>query len=476
MLTSVSHIVVGDGITALALLAARPVRAGEEIVIVGRGASQLGRGVAYARGEAGMPWRYAYLLNSPADDIDPAFARWLERRWDDVREVMRGRTPDWLASAEQLVAAGDLRGVNAPREFYGDFMAEEATRTLRDLHASGARVTLIDEEAASLDPGTTGPVLTTTSGRRFVARSIDIAPGGPSTMRFAGDDGPFAAPGVFGFEHRIAEHVLAGREIFCIGGNAAMLDVLRLCQSLVPEDKLRFTFCAPEGAVPPPLIPRLPRRITKPRLSRGHATAESFLAEIEREIARARREGDDTREIRAGFRAHFLANPIGEHVANSAEARRVPGKLRFWLRGGTRDTILDLRRLVAAGKVRIHSGAVTEIVHRPDGASIHLRDASGAPAQIDTGFAVNCAGAGPQSRFDPVTEKLLATGALSKCEVSGGLVTGAQCETGMSGVRHLSPATTVIGSEVMAMPLYDAHMLRTYAARAYEGALVACPM
>ncbi len=39
--------------------------------------------------------------------------------------------------------------------------------------------------------------------------------------------------------------------------------------------------------------------------------------------------------------------------------------------------------------------------------------------------------------------------------------------SGLEGVRHLSPATTVIGDEVVAMPLYDAHMLREYVRRAY---------
>ena len=106
-----------------------------------------------------------------------------------------------------------------------------------------------------MEKTSTGVSVRTADGQAFGAASVDIAPGGPSTMRCDGDDGPFSAPTVFGHEHSIAEHILAGREIFCTGGNAAMLDVLRLCQSLIPEDKLRFTACAPEGAIPPPLIP-----------------------------------------------------------------------------------------------------------------------------------------------------------------------------------------------------------------------------
>ena len=155
-------------------------------------------------------------------------------------------------------------------------------------------------------------------------------------------------------------------------------------------------------------------------------------------------------------------------MRDADEARRVAGKLRFWLRGGTRDTILGLRRLVSAGTVRMHTGFVTEIEHLADGARVHLRDRAGGRQHLDTGFAVNCAGAGPNSKFDALTEQLLASGALQTCAISNGIVTGARCMTGMSGVRHLSPATITIGGEVMAMPLYDAHMLRTYARRAYS--------
>ncbi|MEO0915173.1 MAG: hypothetical protein AAFY59_19665, partial [Pseudomonadota bacterium] len=69
-------------------------------------------------------------------------------------------------------------------------------------------------------------------------------------------------------------------------------------------------------------------------------------------------------------------------------------------------------------------------------------------------------------RHDALTEHLLERGWLSVCPVNKGLEVGAGCRTGLGAVRHLSPATTVIGEEVMAMPLYDAHMLRTLAARA----------
>ena len=75
-----THCIVGDGITALAFVEVCDLSAGSTLKVIGRNASELGRGAAYAKGEDGTPWRSAYLLNSPADDIDPAFAAWLKER------------------------------------------------------------------------------------------------------------------------------------------------------------------------------------------------------------------------------------------------------------------------------------------------------------------------------------------------------------------------------------------------------------
>ena len=272
-----SHAIVGDGITALAFLEACLGRGFQDVTVIGSHASQLGRGIAYAKGQEGTPWRYAYLLNSPADDIDPDFAGWLEENWGHVSSTMAGRKPDWLGATEPLIASGDLYGVNAPREFYGDYMEERAQRIIGSLETEGTAVKIEDDVVTGLSLSTDEITLKTQSGRTLAVGSADLAPGGPSAMRFDGDDGPFSAPSVFGYEHRISEHIRNGAEIFCIGGNAAMLDVLRLCQSQIAREDIKFVFCSPEGEVPPALVPRLPRKMTKPDLSPGHATAESFL-------------------------------------------------------------------------------------------------------------------------------------------------------------------------------------------------------
>ncbi|MEL6701516.1 MAG: FAD/NAD(P)-binding protein, partial [Pseudomonadota bacterium] len=317
-----TRIVIGNGITALAFVEQCALSRGDTLIVLGERARQLGRGAAYAKGEAGTPWRYAYLLNSPADDIDPVFAGWLQARWPDITQTMTGRAPRWLDAAGPLVAAGDIQGVNAPREFYGDFMEEQAEVAFAALAEAGVTVRIVEDMGISVSRADGRLVVETAASGPLHADSVDIAPGGPSTLRIDGDDGAFAVPAVFGHEHQIAEHIRAGREIVCIGGNAAMLDVLRLCQSLLPEDEIKFTAIAPDGEIPEPLIPRLPRRITKPELGTGHATAESLLDTIEAEISRARAEGDEQREIRAGFRAYFLASSGSDRCRCKGWARK----------------------------------------------------------------------------------------------------------------------------------------------------------
>lgn len=460
-----SHLIVGDGITALAFLETCVGRGVGQVTVVGKTASQLGRGVAYASEAEDAPWRFAYLLNSPADDIDPAFAAWLAENWSRIESTMAGRKPDWLRAAAPLVAAGDVHGVNAPREFYGDFMELRAQHTIDRLRGAGIEVTLVDDVARSLRVENHKVTVQTSGGQTLDAHSADIAPGGPETMRFERDDGPYSAPSVFGCEHRISEHIKAGSEIFCIGGNAAMLDVLRLCQSHIPDSEIRFAFCAPEGEVPPPLVPTLPRRLTKPDLSPGHTSAQSFLSEIRREIDAAEASGHERRDVRAGFRAHFLEHPLHLYVADPEEAAEVAKVLRFWLRGGTRDTIFDMRRLVDAGRVQIVKGHVRRIEATDTGATVVFDDEHGATQRRKTGFVVNCAGAAPHSRFDPLTEDLLRQGLIARNR-AGGLIIGPKCQTKAPNLRYLSPAVVQLGDEVVAMPLCDAHMLRTYVAKA----------
>ncbi len=462
------RIIVGDGVAAAALTETCTARAGDTLIVVGYKASQLGRGLAYASEPDENPWRYAYLLNSPADDIAPDFGQWVVDNWEHIYNSMVGRSPDWIGSAQSYLDCDDKRGLNVPRAFFGEYMEQRCQRAIGVLRERGVNVEIIDDEAVSLDQEGNGFCLRTASGQCIYADAVDIATGGPKTQRIEGDDGPFCAPELFGHEERIAEHAKRGADIWCVGTNATMLDALRLCQSVVAEDKLRFTACSPRGVMPDALIARLPRELTKPELAGPYPNANAFLEDVEANMQLAQTAGHQMREIRAGFRAFFIEHGLKHFVPDLHEARLVPPTLRHWLRGGTRDTLHDFHRLSLTNHTRVVSGAVSAIESTDDGVNILLKDETGALVPYKAGFVINCSGAGSAFEFDPLTRSLIDRDWISICNRSGGIRVGEGCETSMPGVRYLSPATTIIGDEVMPMPLYDAHLLCTWATRANQ--------
>ncbi|WP_147125189.1 FAD/NAD(P)-binding protein [Shimia ponticola] len=459
------RVIIGDGVTAAAFVETAQLKAGDHLTVIGPNADGLGRGIAYAAETEETPWRYAYLLNSPADDIDPDFGGWLEDRWDALRDMMQGRSPNWVAAAQPLVDRGDIRGLNVPRAVYGDFLEERATSALEVHRANGVTVQFINAAADRLEQTSDG--FSVHAGEQIVhATSVDVATGGPATQRIPGDDGPYSAPTLFGQEPRIAEHIRRGAEIWCIGTNATMLDTLRLCQSLIPEDQIRFVGCSPRGALPEPLVPQMPRRITLPQLAGPYETAEAFLEDVRQNIERAQATGDKMIELRAGFRSYFIEHGLKWFLPDMDEARKVPKTLRHWFRSGTRDTLEDFARLSLSGHTRIHRGAVQRIETEGDHAVVVTTNSKGQEERHAAGFVVNCSGSA--MAFDPFTEDLLTKGWISRSTESGGIVVGSGCKASVPGLRYLSPATTEIGDEVMPMPLYDANLLRVWARRANE--------
>ncbi|MEP2978836.1 MAG: FAD/NAD(P)-binding protein [Lentilitoribacter sp.] len=459
------HAIIGDGLTAAAFLEYANAEHIDEFVIIGPNASQLGRGLAYASAPEGAAWEYAYLLNSPASDIDPDFKPWLETNWATIEHKMAGRRPDWLGAAKGLIAKGDLSALNIPRQFFGDFLVDRLNSVITLYKGNGKSVRLVEDIAIGMEPEGAGYNIRTSNGQSVFAHSIDIAPGGPKDQRMDGDESEFSAPTLFGNEERIIEHVKRGAEICCIGMNATMLDALRLCQSVLPDDEVRFSAISPRGVLPEPLIPDRPDLFV-PELETGHSSAISFLDNVKASLEDAKRNGFEQREIRAGYRAFFLERGLAQFVPNSEEAKFVPRTLRHWLRGGTRDTILDFHRLMVDGVTDIAKGAVREIQPNDDGATIISVDHMGDMQRKKVGFVINCSGAGSSFEFDPLTNELVEDQLIDICQTSGGIVVGKKCATKLKNVRFLSPATTIIGDEVMAMPLYDAHLLRSWVKRA----------
>lgn len=459
------HAIIGDGLTAAAFLENAVADQIDEFVVIGPNAAQLGRGLAYASAPQGASWEYAYLLNSPASDIDPVFKPWLEENWDDIERKMSGRKPDWLAAAKGLIAKGDVSALNIPRQFFGDFLVERLNLVIAEYKASGKSIRIVEDIAVGLEADGAGYNIRLGNGQTVFAHSIDIAPGGPKDQRMQGDESEYSAPTLFGNEERIIGHIKRGAEICCIGMNATMLDALRLCQSALPDGNLRFTAISPRGELPEPLIPDRPD-LYVPDLTEAHPTAISFLDDVKASLEQAKADGFEQREIRAGYRAFFLEHGLAKFVPNPEEAKFVPRTLRHWLRGGTRDTILDFHKLIVDGVTHVEKGAVREIELGDDGATIVSVNELGDIQKKSTGFVINCSGAGSSFEFDPLTNALIEDHIIDICQTSGGIVVGKGCTTAYKNVRFLSPATTIIGDEIMPMPLYDAHLLRSWVKRA----------
>ncbi len=467
---SLCHVIVGDGLAAGAFAETVHLDSGDELVVIGSAAQHLGRGIAYAVEPQEAPWQFAYLLNSPANDIDKGFADWLETHWDKVQEQMAGRQPDWLSRANRAVEQGLLRGLNVPRAIFGDYLEERSHAALDALRAKGVTVTLISEDATGIEIEGDQFAIMTERGQVVLADRVDVATGGPKDQRIQGDDSAFSAPTLFGNEERIATHLKTGGDVWCIGTNATMLDVLRLCQSVLPEDQIRMKACSPRGVLPAALLPRVPGNVTQPDLRGPFETAEDFLAAVEQAVQAAFDAGDLMGEIRAGFRNYFLDVGLSSLLPNMEEARKVNRKLGHVFRGGTKDTIQDFHRLTETGVTEVVKARVTSIEPREDGADILALDADGQDMRLNAGFVVNCSGPGGAFILDPFTQSLVDKGWISICTKTGGFEVGTNLNTKVKGLRHLSPATTVIGDEVLAMPAYDAHVLRAWIGRANEGA------
>jgi len=459
------HVIIGDGITAAEFATTRTVRAGDSITVIGQNVHELGRGVAYASTPSDAPWRYAYLLNSPVRSVDTEFANWLEEHWEYVATCMAGRSPDWLSAAHYYVNAGQHASLNAPREFFGDFFHARTMGKIKALRAEGIQVHLIQAQVERIECSDTGLTVVTSDNKVIQAHSVDVASGGPQNQRIVGDDDEHSFPALFGNEYTIADKLSSGGHIVCIGAAAAMLDLLRFCQSIQTKDQIRFTALSPSGKILKALRPPLHFTPSQYKLKGTFSTADDFLSAITALQQQALAKGDSLYETRVGLRALFLNKQLIEFVPDITEARKVSVPLFKHFEGGTRDSIDDFHRLAQTGQAQIIAGKVQHIKQVNDHAHVCYTDNTGQQQLLKATVVVNCAGPGQQRRFDALTLDMLRQNWISICPQSGGILVGEGGRCTVEGVRYLGPAVTSIGNSVEPVPLYDALRLRRAAQR-----------
>ncbi len=455
------QLIIGDGASAAALAKSPPLIAGDTLTILGSNAAQLGRGLAYDDHAGGAPWRYAYLMNSPSGAFGDEFVNWFESNWDGIRPMISSYQPRWLEFAKDHLAAGDFGAVFAPRNVFGDFLAEAARGALADHVSNGVTVEKRTALANDLARDAHGFRITLATGEVIRADRVDVATGGPSPQRFGADSGPTAFTTLYGNEDAIAEVLRPGQEVTCLGGNAAMLDVLRFMQSVMDEQDIRLRVIT-RGTEPEPLIYTRPRKTpVEPSLTGPFDSTEVLLAAVDAEIAGFRSGGASMAELRPGYLAWVAEIGLKTLLPSPTERRKVMRQLERRFRRGTHDSLADYARLRASGQINEDHGEIMRVyAEAANNVRIRLKQAcTERTEEIETPVAINTSGPGDQFAVDLLTSGLIRKGWLRMNETKTGLIVGPGLETEVEGLRYLSPAITEIGEEVLAFPLYDVSAL-----------------
>jgi len=462
------HIVIGDGGTAAAFAEMSRLNPGDRLSVIAHAPEALGRGLAYGDHAPDAPWRYAYLLNSPSAAVLPDFADWLRDHWPHVSHAMQGRHPDWLGFGADHIEAGDLAALFAPRAFFGDYLSQMVETALARHQRNGVTLNRIKAGVRAIDHDGTRFRVTLDDGRIETADSVDLAPGTPAMDAFCTDAGPGAFPMLYGREDAIAARLKPGNRVICLGANAAMLDVLRFLQSLLAERDISMTVISASGLRPEPLIWDRPRKPdVAPRITGPFATCDDFLAAVDSEIARMRRdEGAGMSQLRPGFKNWATSDKLAELLPDPAERRRVTHPLERRFRRGTHDSIADFHRLLAAGQITEIIARARQVTPAATGARVHLTTHDGADMQLDAPLVINCAGPGARLALDPPSEDLVSRGWLAMAPDGAGLMTGPGLRIGPPGLRYLAPTVIEVGDKVSPFPLFDMGGLRQQVALA----------
>lgn len=450
------HVIIGDGATAAAFARSAPVQGGDQLTILGANAGQLGRGLAYADHANAAPWCYAYLLNSPNGAFGEGFVDWFAAHWAQIKPRIAAYQPHWLDFAAGHLAAGDFGAVFAPRAVFGDYLTAITRDALADHVAKGVQVQLRTGLASDLARDKHGFRITLATGEVIRADRVDVATGGPSPQRYGADAGPTAFTTLYGNEAAIAEVLRPGQEVTCLGGNAAMLDVLRLLQSVMDEQDIRLRVISRSPA-PEPLIWQRPRKpAVVPVLTGPYPDADALLAAVDAQIADFRAKGAGMAELRPGFLDWASGTDLATVLPQVAERRRLAAQLEQRFRRGTHDSLADYARLCRAGQITEHRATATWVYAE---AASHVRirvtqSDGGQQDEIVTPVAINTSGSGDQFAVDLLTSSLIRKGWLTMNTTQTGLIVGPALETAVQGLRYLSPAVTEIGDTVLAFPLY----------------------
>lgn len=237
--------------------------------------------------------------------------------------------------------------------------------------------------------------ITLQNGEALIADSVDVATGGPSNQRYGADAGSTAFTRLYGNEDAIDSAISKGKyAVTCLGANAAMLDVLRFLQSVMPERDIRMQVITTSESLPEPMIPTRPRqRAVQPDFTQSYDTAAGFIQAVDDQIAQFRESGAHMYELRRGYYEALGSGQLGDLIASMDERRKVmPLLARRFLRG-THDSIADFERLRAAGQIELVFGRVESVHARlPYENDIRLKTSEGSIQKTTVPLVINTSG------------------------------------------------------------------------------------
>ncbi|MBM1222314.1 FAD/NAD(P)-binding protein [Ponticoccus sp. SC2-23] len=435
------HAIIGDGATAAAFATHVPLDPGDGLTIIGPGPApgQFGRGLAYPDPGRGCLWRDAYLLNSPAEAVEPDFVPWVRERWDRIFPRISA-VPGWVALNTGHLQAMDIAAMFLPRSIFGDFLVERAEAGLERQEARGVILTRIGTRATGIEQAETGFRVPLSDGAQIEADSVDVATGAP---RQGGRLG-FA---LHGNEDAILDRLRPGAPIVCIGANATMLDLIRLIRCKLCRDDVDLTILTLSGRLPEPLVWERPRRApVTPRIAGPFGTAEEFLTALQAEITGFRAAGAVMAELRSGYRAFFDRHPLATLVPDQEEARKLPSDLGRILRVGSHETMVEFERLRQDNRLRL-GPAPNRVEETGEGWQVWTGGKT-----IAADLVIDATGAAPGD-LDPLAADLVARGWLEAHP--SGIAVGPALEARVPGLRYLSPSVSEIGDVILPLPLYD---------------------
>lgn len=232
--------IVGDGTVAAAFLAAARLAPGDRLTLIGPNVGRFGVGRFHADHGSHHPWRLAYLLDRPSDEMADGFADWLAAEWQGLRPEIAALQPLHLLRWSEMLSSGSFGAITAPRAVYGRFLAKRSAVRLAQLLDDGVQVRLIPGLATDMSRADEQIRIILAGGEVIRVDRVDVATGGAANQRFGTDAGPTAFTTLHGNEEAIAKVLQPGWEVTCLGASTEVLDVMHFLRSAWPNQELRL--------------------------------------------------------------------------------------------------------------------------------------------------------------------------------------------------------------------------------------------